>query len=1287
MRIFVSSTFRDLRPEREAAVRVLRRAQFIPWGMELFISEPSTPLEVALRELQLSDAVVLLIGFRAGSLVPDAPELTYTAAEIRRAHELGRPIFVFIQTECGIEHNKETTASLRVALDDFKRFIFDAGLTPAYFENSDRLEVELLLAMEKWNSEGRPGARLTFTTAREFYAPYRTPMPRLFDFKQTLRGRDSELNTLDTFLCTPVLVVGVLTGRGGIGKSKLVHDWVETLTTAEALYVREDSCWHPEAAKEIPSGNIVIVADDAHRFDFLDKLLILVQNLSQHQNIKLLLTTRPSGTSQIDAALAIRFDSTQVKRFPALERVGNQSVIAIAEETLGPRHIQFARSLAGVSADTPLVTVVGGRLIARGDIAPSLLANEDDFRHQVFDRFSTEYERLLPPCAVDWRKLLNLIAAAGPLPPTANSFVEPAAQILRLRSDEIIDAIDLLERHGLLLRGGRVVRIVPDLLSDFLLEGACITRSGDSTGFADLVFKSFQTDHLSNVLRNLGELDWRITQRNQDQGTRLLDRIWTEIEQSFDAADAGGRVDLLKALNDAALFQPARVMRLIQRAMSTEATPVELFPGWKVTQENVTREIPSLLRSIALHLEFLNASVLTLWHLAQRDSRIPNQYPDHARRVLEDLAEYGRYKPVVFNERMAEVAETLSQLDGAFNGKFTPLSISDKLLAKEGQFTESEGLTLSIGGFALNYPLVKPVREKSIALIESCLNSENTKIALIAISSLSHILGGFLPMVVRQPSESEHRWQDTEREIALGIIQNRLMRPTPIPVIRQLRSTLRQVRPRILESPIGQHIDAILASIPQSDDLTIFDAFCTGEWDCDAQFNTIEEADQARENLVARGAELFRRLNAGAQAQVHALVRLVDEAESCGLDVGSKPYNFIDKICVDEFLDKFLDYLLDDPHPLLAQLIAIPLRRLRTSEPDRYLDIGLKASTHENFFISYGAANAVCYGSGLNTPIRADLAILQSLAHHPSERVRHLTFTGVRRLGTHLEYSRNAIDLLLSTEIGDSEQMADEMCSTMHYSGISLNKLLDRDVREILQKLVPTTEVNDHNITFFLDWAGKNHADMLIEYILKRLDRHANIANRDSAYVGYAPVPHHQFGTAFHALQTSPQYGTFLAQIRDRFIRQPEQRYWLRELFWSVGTVDATTFGAIDELVHLGDREHALIAIELFGGGPPGIALSHPYFAIHLIQECDRLDLALGERMASALITNAHIGSFQRIPGQPSPKFLAMKSRAAMIRDIFVSGSSSHGFFGRLHDSAVSVLERERLDDEELTYN
>jgi hypothetical protein len=303
--------------------------------------------------------------------------------------------------------------------------------------------------------------------------------------------------------------------------------------------------------------------------------------------------------------------------------------------------------------------------------------------------------------------------------------VDPAAEILRIRPDEVRSALDLFERNGLLLRGGRLIRIVPDLLSDFLLEGACLTAAGESTGYSDFIFKTSQSTYLSNILRNLGELDWRITQRNPDQGTRLLDGIWNEIENTFEAGDASVRVQLFKSLKEPAFFQPLRVLRLIRRALENEAATVQLWSDWQVTQEHVLREIPPLLKAIAFHLDHIEEAAGILWRLAQSDTRAPHQYPDHSRRVLEEMAEYGRYKPVRYNEWMADFAARICRDTRAFVGDFRPLNIVDKLLAKGGRihgvgrihdliwrfFSELSGGATSTGKSAGNHRNLPQCRE------------------------------------------------------------------------------------------------------------------------------------------------------------------------------------------------------------------------------------------------------------------------------------------------------------------------------------------------------------------------------------------------------------------------------------------------------------------------------------------------------------------------------------------------------------------------------------------------
>jgi hypothetical protein len=1161
-----------------------------------------------------------------------------------------------------------------------------ANITPAYFDSADRLQVEVMAAMAKWNAEGRPGARVVFTTPTEFFAPFESGAPRLFDFKQTLRGREAQLQGLDAFLADPTSIVGVLTGRGGIGKSKLLHDWVQTIKNRAVLYLREDAEWHPEAAKEIPTGDVLILADDAHRFDFLDRLMLLVRNLNQRQNVKVLLGTRPSGSDRLDATLSVRFDSAQVSRFPQLERVATQSVREIALEVLGPAHSQYAHALAAVSADTPLVTVVGGRLIARGEISPALLANEEDFRHQVFNRFSAGYEQLLPPGAVDWRKLLNLVAALGPVSPSAAPFVDPAAEILRIMPDEVRSALDLLERHGLLLRGGRLIRIVPDLLSDFLLEGACLTVAGESTGYSDFIFKTFQSTYLSNILRNLGELDWRITQRNPDQGTRLLDGIWNEIEHMFEVGDASVRVQLFKSLKEPAFFQPLRVLRLVRRALENEAATVQLWSDWQVTQEHVLREIPPLLKAIAFHLDHIEEAAGILWRLAQSDTRAPHQYPDHSRRVLEEMAEYGRYKPVRYNDWMGDFAAEMCRDPHAFEGDFTPLNIVDKLLAKGGEFTESDGFTISFGGFSLNYPAVKPVREKALGIIEICFNADDSKVALRATKSISHVLSGFLPMIGHVVSEEEIKWQLDERLTVLSMVENRLEKATPTPLLRQIRSVLRPARPHIKGTPLGKRIEEVLSKIPQSDDLLIFDAFSTGQWDHDGFYENLADADRSRKELITRGVAAFRTKFPDGPRQVEGLVQLVEDAEDCSIELGSNPYTFIEELCSEDFVLAFLSYAMNDPHRLLAYMTIVLFRWLRASDLARYRKVGIEAGTHKNRLLSLGAADSIASGPNLSAPLVEDVAILQLLARHGDPSVRHLTFTAIRRLGAHAAYERDAIEMLLASEIGDDSRMAGEMCGAVDYAGIKKEHLSEEQIRLLLDKLVPTKEIDGHHTERFLAWVGEHCPAALFDFILRRLDRDAEFDRRNEKKAGYSPIPHHRFGNAFRPLQNGPQYRTFLEQVRDRFVTQPEQGFWLRELFWSIGSIDGTALGVIDELVHRGDTESVRIALQLLGGAPPELALSRPHFAIHVIEECGRVEAQLGVSAESVLLTNAQTGPFNRASGQPSPKYLSMKARSDALSTLFPQGSSGNRMFTRLRDVAVEMLNRERLDDEQMGF-
>jgi hypothetical protein len=98
--VFVSSTFEDLREERQAAVEAILKAGHIPAGMELFTAGSESQLAVIRNWIQDSDIYLLILGARYGSIEPKS-QLSYTEVEFDYALELGKPFFSVVLSKPG----------------------------------------------------------------------------------------------------------------------------------------------------------------------------------------------------------------------------------------------------------------------------------------------------------------------------------------------------------------------------------------------------------------------------------------------------------------------------------------------------------------------------------------------------------------------------------------------------------------------------------------------------------------------------------------------------------------------------------------------------------------------------------------------------------------------------------------------------------------------------------------------------------------------------------------------------------------------------------------------------------------------------------------------------------------------------------------------------------------------------------------------------------------------------------------------------------------------------------
>jgi len=96
--IFVSSTFADMKEERQAAVEAILAAGHIPAGMELFAAGDEEQLEVVKRWIDESDIYVLLLGARYGSIEPIS-RLSYTEVEYDYAVGRRKPFCALVLSE------------------------------------------------------------------------------------------------------------------------------------------------------------------------------------------------------------------------------------------------------------------------------------------------------------------------------------------------------------------------------------------------------------------------------------------------------------------------------------------------------------------------------------------------------------------------------------------------------------------------------------------------------------------------------------------------------------------------------------------------------------------------------------------------------------------------------------------------------------------------------------------------------------------------------------------------------------------------------------------------------------------------------------------------------------------------------------------------------------------------------------------------------------------------------------------------------------------------------------
>jgi len=121
--VFVSSTYEDLREERQEVMQALLEMDCIPCGMELFPAADDDQWTLIKRVIDDCDYYIVILGGRYGSTGTDG--IGYTEKEYQYALESGKPIIGFLHKDPGELPAKKTeeTEDGKQKLECFRKLV------------------------------------------------------------------------------------------------------------------------------------------------------------------------------------------------------------------------------------------------------------------------------------------------------------------------------------------------------------------------------------------------------------------------------------------------------------------------------------------------------------------------------------------------------------------------------------------------------------------------------------------------------------------------------------------------------------------------------------------------------------------------------------------------------------------------------------------------------------------------------------------------------------------------------------------------------------------------------------------------------------------------------------------------------------------------------------------------------------------------------------------------------------------------------------------------------------
>lgn len=174
LQVFVSSTYEDLKEERQAAVQAILSAGHIPAGMELFAAGDESQMDVIKRWIGESDVYLLILGGRYGSIEPKSGK-SYTQLEFDYAVKQKKALFSVVISESALEARVKNGGGTKLIernepqkLKEFRKYVTTSKVV-RFWDDAKDIQMSVIKTLNEYSQRDNlvgwiPGGQVVDTT-------------------------------------------------------------------------------------------------------------------------------------------------------------------------------------------------------------------------------------------------------------------------------------------------------------------------------------------------------------------------------------------------------------------------------------------------------------------------------------------------------------------------------------------------------------------------------------------------------------------------------------------------------------------------------------------------------------------------------------------------------------------------------------------------------------------------------------------------------------------------------------------------------------------------------------------------------------------------------------------------------------------------------------------------------------------------------------------------------------------------------------------------------------------